>query len=95
MKFYFLFVLSVLLFGCSENETETPEINEEPAVEAIVPGRSSFTVNQIISGATVARRVHVVAPASLNTDKKYPVFFAFHGAGGEGLNFTNNPNFHE
>lgn len=68
--------------------TATPTPTVVPAT--LAPGTNEITIDHVIEGETVGREVYIQAPAVLDSNRTYPILFAFHGAGGTGMNFVNN-----
>ncbi len=68
------------------NDTMTNDTMMNP----ISSGITSLTVNQVIDGSNQVRAVSVRAPQNLDSNKVYPLVFAFHGNGGTGQGFLNN-----
>lgn len=79
--------ISYLCFSCNNSD----QISDETInIKELVSGENSVIVNQIIDGKNVPRRVYIKVPINFDKKIKYPVVFAFHGAGGNGDQFLNN-----
>ncbi len=93
IKKAFKFGLLLLIFwSCDRGENPSNTSEELEATNyTLQPGQRLLTINQMIDGETVARSVHIVAPDIIDRERNYPVLFAFHGAGGDGGQFLNNP----
>ncbi|CAM2064362.1 Esterase PHB depolymerase [Sulfidibacter corallicola] len=63
---------------------------DDASTNELQAGTNQITIDQEIDGATVSRSVYIKAPDSLDHTQKYPIVFAFHGAGGSGSSFLNN-----
>ena len=84
-------VCAILLMACDKGESSNNTTDEtEETNYTLRDGRSTFSVNQVIDGETVTRRIQVVAPSTIDREKNYPVLFSFHGAGGSANQFLNN-----
>ena len=63
----------------------SPSPSPTPTVisaRALVPGRSTFKVEQLIEGVVVSRNFIIHAPARVDPNRSYPIVMAFHGYGG-------------
>lgn len=85
----FCFFSTLFLVFCSTENINTP--GDEQQDDVLLPGQSVLSISQTIDGEKVTRITHVKAPNTLADNKKYPVLFCFHGAGGNSQNFINNP----
>ncbi len=85
----------------SPNETATPTQTPAPNVTAtpmptpedLRPGTNLITIDQMIEGEMVARKVYIRMPQSFGDGRNaqpYPIVMALHGAGGTGFGFVNN-----
>lgn len=91
-----LWSIALLLISVNcESKQKILDTDEIPAETtfSLRAGRSSFTINQFVDGQSAARTIQVVAPNPIDTEKNYPVVFAFHGADGSSNQFINNPFF--
>ena len=60
----------------SPTSTPTPTVT---SARALVPGRSTFKVEQLVDGVVVTRLFFIHAPAEIDPDRSYPIVMAFHG----------------
>ncbi|PDH45907.1 MAG: hypothetical protein CND86_05905 [Bacteroidetes bacterium MED-G21] len=81
--------LSEEILNFSFCSTIIKTINQE--VQTLPEGQSYFTVTQNIDNQLVDRSVFIKAPENINTENSLPVVFMFHGAGGNGESYYNNP----
>ena len=77
------------------NDESTSLAQPTASDRILVPGRNEFTIEQTIDGSIVQRTVYITAPENLSSEQSYPVVFAFHGAGGSGNQFLNNPSLNQ
>ena len=79
-------IFLVCIIGCNK-ETEA-ECLDGPLV--FNKGVNEISVSQEINGVSIERKVFIRVPSNMDSTNDYTLFFGFHGAGGSGLNFSNN-----
>ena len=65
------------------------EASDPPNQEALPAGITELSITQTIDGSTFERRVLLHVPGDLDTQRDYPIVFAFHGNGGNPTSFTH------
>ncbi len=81
-------IFQAIIQSCDTTPSDT--MTTDTMTNLISTGTSSLTVNQIIDGTNQLRTVHIRAPQNFDSNKVYPLLFAFHGNGGTGQSFLNN-----
>ena len=89
MKEDFRISSKVKTLGIIAAVISTPTLSH--AAISLNPGANQIMIDQVISGVTVSRTVHIRTPTSYDGTESLPLLFGFHGSGGTGQGFANNP----
>ncbi len=71
--------------GEPASDAGTPQ-GDRPLLRRVTDHR----IDQVINGATVSRGFHIMAPSTIDENRRYPVVIAFHGKGGRGRSFVSS-----
>ena len=82
---YILFI-TVLLYSCNSEDS----VNNTGNLESNNLTSTTITIEQELEdGNTILRPVIIQAPNVIDTNKNYPVVFAYHGRGGNNISWIN------
>ena len=82
----FISVCFISIYAC-ENKNSVPEDNED---NQYVLESKTIYVKQVIEGVEYERSVIIQTPNSIDSNRNYPLVFAFHGRGGSNTNWINS-----
>ena len=71
------------------DDSETDGVSDTDGGLELPTGRWDFTIEQDVEGRVVERSVIVAVPDGIESQRLYPMVFAFHGNGGSPQGFVN------